>query len=95
MCSFLCMNIKLLRMYRSEQLYMRALTTSMGRFFVSLSVRQMCVQAFRFGYIVTLDDTKRRIQDHTYTNRCITQSWTGVRQYGQIFMLAVQRSHAS
>ena len=29
MCSFLCMNIKLLRMYRSEQVYMCALTTSM------------------------------------------------------------------
>jgi len=30
-----------------------------------------------------------------YTNRCSSQNWTGSRQYGQIFILAVQRSHAS
>jgi len=30
-----------------------------------------------------------------HTTRAITQSWTGVRQYGQIFMSAAQRSHAS
>ena len=39
--------------------------------------------------------SRRDTRGITYTNRCITQSWTGVRQYGQIFMLAVQRSHAS
>ena len=43
-------------------------------------------------YLYSLHGT-RRVRD--YTNRCITQSWTGVRQYGQIFMLAEQRSHAS
>ena len=30
-----------------------------------------------------------------HTNRAISQNWTGVQQYGQLFMLAVQRSHAS
>jgi hypothetical protein len=30
-----------------------------------------------------------------YTNRCSSQNWTGSRQYGQVFILAVQRSHAS
>ena len=59
-----------------------------------------CVQSISFrGSIVNLDDTRRTCNmtsyKITYTNRCITQSWTGVRQYGQIFMLAVQRSHAS
>jgi len=34
-------------------------------------------------------------QGSGYTTRAISQNWTGVRQYGQIFMLAVQRSHAS
>ena len=66
-----------------------------GRIFVSflLDVSKM--------YFVSLNEpclpgyNLDEIQGITYTNRCITQSWTGVRQYGQIFMLAEQRSHAS
>jgi hypothetical protein len=34
-------------------------------------------------------------QGSGYTTRAISQNWTGVRQYGQIFMFNVQRSHAS
>ena len=30
-----------------------------------------------------------------HTSRALSQNWTGVQQYGQLFMLAVQRSHAS
>ena len=62
----------------------------MDRVFVTLSD----VYVFRFEHCQPGDNLDE-IQGITYTNRCITQSWTGVRQYGQIFMLAVQRSHAS
>jgi len=34
-------------------------------------------------------------QGSAYTTRAMSQNWTGSRQYGQIFILAVQRSHAS
>jgi hypothetical protein len=37
---------------------------------------------------------KRKVRV-SYTTRAISQNWTGSRQYGQIFILAVQRSHAS
>jgi len=67
----------------------------MGRFFVLRC--QMCTKHF----VSRIHCKSRRYTSYmtsykiTYTNRCITQSWTGVRQYGQSFMLAVQRSHAS
>ena len=42
----------------------------------------------------TVEDTSLHPVLH-YTNRAISQNWTGVQQYGHTFMLAVQRSHAS
>jgi len=40
-------------------------------------------------------DTSPLLPVICYTSRAISQNCTGVQQYGQIFMLAVQRSHAS
>ena len=54
----------------------------------------------QFGFLCDVSPSARghvspQAQGSGYTTRAISQNWTGVRQYGQIFMLAVQRSHAS
>ena len=64
------------------------------------TVLQKGSTAVQLGFLCDVSPSARghvspQAQGSGYTTRAISQNWTGVRQYGQIFMLAVQRSHAS